>query len=663
MHHPDLIEFIQSHLAQHTPQEQIIRELQEVGWPLEDIQEAFKELKSPHSAASSSKSSTTIEERLDAIQLLLKAQSERLDAIESRAHTPRHVAEHAVRMMDAPTPSAQEKELDIKAPHQPHESIESKITGKWFAVVGIVALLFGISFFLKYAFDNDWIGVTGRVILGFLAGLGFLVAGEALRSKPTYKQYSLYLSGGGLAMLYLTIFAGTYFYQIINLLVSMGLMFAVNIAGVVLGLRAKSESLAAIAIFGGFLTPFLFGFGLIDHSFTFTYVILLDMVVVAISFFQKWRKLYILSFIGTYMIFFGWYVRYTPEFLGSTLLWVTAFYALFLAAPLLPSFMRREKSDNNDVVVIALNSLCYFPTVYALLDPQYHAILGFFFAGWAAIALAIALGLRSTHSEDRFGVMMIGGVGLVLATIAIPVQLTGHWITIAWAVEGVVLTWMGMQLMDRSVRTFALLVLGITGIRLLGVETNMPGSLETITPIFNVRFMIFVITAASYFATTWMYQREKQKLESGEENITGVFAVLGNIVSLAALSMDVSLYFEKQMVPSSRPEPGLFYDGDVESGPFNARLRNLQNLSMSILWAAYASLLMMVGMLRHLRLARILSLVLFAIVIGKVFLVDSSELSELYRILSFITLGIILLGISFLFYRYKDKVKEFILAQ
>lgn len=670
MHHPDLIAYIQAHLEHETRPEEIVRELEEAGWSRQDIDRAFGQIRNTAQPTHTAHSSQSIEEQLEAIQALLKTQSTRLDALESKAHQPLHAPLHSEMVRDMPAPTPQESELEqtiVRAPEAGHESMESKITGKWFAVVGIVALLFGVSFFLKYAFDNDWIGVTGRVILGFFVGLGFLVAGEVLRQKPPYKQYSLYISGGGLAMLYLTIFAGTYFYQIINPLISIALMFVVNIAGVILGLRSNSESLAAIAIFGGFLTPFLFGFGLIDHTFTFTYALLLDLVVVAISFFQKWRKLYLLSFIGTYMIFFGWYTSYTPAVLGSTMVWLTLFYALFLAAPLLPSFMRREQSDNNDLFVIAVNSLCYFPTVYFLLNPLYHPLIGFFFAGWAAIALAIALGLRSTHSEDRFGIMMVGGVGLVLATIAIPVQLTGHWITMAWAVEGVVLTWMGMQLSDRSVRTFGLLVLGITGLRLIAFETELSEPLETITPILNARFMIFVVTAVSYFAAVWMYQREKQKLESGEENIAGAFAVLGNIITLSALSMDVSLYFDRSMAvirAASTPHDVFETDGFVRpQDSVLARLRNLQNLSLSILWAAYASMLMVVGMMKHLRLARILSLVLFAIVIGKVFLVDSSELSELYRILSFITLGTILLGISFLFYRYKEKIKEFILAQ
>ena len=57
------------------------------------------------------------------------------------------------------------------------ESLESKVTGKWFAVVGVLALLFGVGFFLKYAFENNWIGPTGRVMMGMVGGLALMVLG------------------------------------------------------------------------------------------------------------------------------------------------------------------------------------------------------------------------------------------------------------------------------------------------------------------------------------------------------------------------------------------------------------------------------------------------------------------------------------------------------
>ncbi len=106
--------------------------------------------------------------------------------------------------------------------------IESAVTGKWFAVIGIIALIFGVSFFLKFAFENNLIGVTGRVMLGLGAGLVLLVVGDYLARRESYRAYSFYLTGGGLALLYLSIYAAFNFYQLISQYGAFGFMILVR---------------------------------------------------------------------------------------------------------------------------------------------------------------------------------------------------------------------------------------------------------------------------------------------------------------------------------------------------------------------------------------------------------------------------------------------------
>ena len=59
----------------------------------------------------------------------------------------------------------------------------------WFAIIGAVALVVGIGFFLKLAFDNDWIGDTGRIVLGVVLGLSLLGVGEySQRRVPIWRN-------------------------------------------------------------------------------------------------------------------------------------------------------------------------------------------------------------------------------------------------------------------------------------------------------------------------------------------------------------------------------------------------------------------------------------------------------------------------------------------
>jgi uncharacterized membrane protein len=72
---------------------------------------------------------------------------------------------------------------------------------------------------------------------------------------------------------------------------------------------------------------------------------------------------------------------------------------------------------------------------------------------------------------------------------------------------------------------------------------------------------------------------------------------------------------------------------------------------VSVAWAVYASALLVAGFLRshaHLRWA---GLGVFLITLGKVFLGDMAGLSAVYRIGSFLVLGVALVAASYLYQR------------
>src|SRR5580765_4426780 len=74
-----------------------------------------------------------------------------------------------------PLPISQPMFADSSAePENEEGELEGKIGKLWLNRIGIVAILIGVSYFIKYAFDNGWIGPTGRVALGLLAGIGLI---------------------------------------------------------------------------------------------------------------------------------------------------------------------------------------------------------------------------------------------------------------------------------------------------------------------------------------------------------------------------------------------------------------------------------------------------------------------------------------------------------
>jgi uncharacterized membrane protein len=85
-------------------------------------------------------------------------------------------------------------------------------------------------------------------------------------------------------------------------------------------------------------------------------------------------------------------------------------------------------------------------------------------------------------------------------------------------------------------------------------------------------------------------------------------------------------------------------------------LQLAQRLSLSMVWMVYGGAMLVIGLWRRNKLLRMMALALLSITIIKVFFFDLSSLERLYRIISFIVLGVILLAVSFLYQRLRQRV-------
>jgi uncharacterized membrane protein len=113
---------------------------------------------------------------------------------------------------------------------------------------------------VKYAFDNNWIDATGRVLIGAAAGL-VMVAGGHLVARRGYGLYGQIVAGGGFAALYVSVFAALSFYALVGRPAAFGLMVLITAGAALAADLHRSQGLAIFAVAGGFLTPFFVGGG------------------------------------------------------------------------------------------------------------------------------------------------------------------------------------------------------------------------------------------------------------------------------------------------------------------------------------------------------------------------------------------------------------------
>ena len=520
--------------------------------------------------------------------------------------------------------------------------LESRIGSHWLNRIGIAAVLIGVSYFLKFAFDNNWIGPAGRVAIGLLAGIAIVVWSENFRRRG-YLIFSYSLKAVGIGVLYLSLYAAFQVYSLIPGGVAFTMMFAVTAATAVMAWTQNAEVLAAFALVGGFATPLLLSTGQNREVALFTYVVLLDAGALALVILKPWRRLLLLSYSGTLLLYIGWYASfYDVSQVRMTVGFATLFFAIFAVAPLLARPAQKGwLSDSVPPVVAVVNAAGYFLQIYVIFEE-----IGTRDTAWFALALAALYIFLSRQARGRAvnpeAARTVDLLHLALAigfiTVAIPIRLDAHWITIGWFVEVAVLLWVADRIHSSLLNIFAIgaLLLGVG--RLLLID-----NFYVTRPIFNARMATYVVAIAVLGAVAWYGSRRK---DEAARAVAGVAVVALNLLALIALSREVADYYSRKMtsiLPQRQWDPAAWTDWH--------HLKIARDFTYSALWMAYGAMLMVVGFSRRSAFVRWQALVLIAFTIGKVFLYDVSELDRGFRIVSFIVLGVLLLAISFMYQR------------
>lgn len=518
--------------------------------------------------------------------------------------------------------------------------LEARIGSHWLNRIGIAAVLIGVSYFLKYAFDNNWIGPAGRISIGLLAGIAVVLWSERFRTRG-YRIFSFSLKAVGIGVLYLSLWAAFQVYNLIPSGVAFIAMLLVTASTAALAVAQDAEILAAFALTGGFMTPVLLSTGQNREVELFSYLALLNAATLVLVIFKPWRRLLVLSFVGTLLMYVGWHVTfYTREQLRVTLGFVTLFFAIFAVAPLTGQGKEREANVSAAVphIIAFLNAVVYFLQVYGMLQEIDKAATAWFALALAAIYIFLSRQMRARESNASAAVTL-HFLHLALAigfiTIAIPIRLNAHWITIGWFVEAAVLLWVAERVKSDFLNVFAIAALALGVARLLFIDNFYSERV-----LLNSRMAVHVVAIAVLALVAW--HGAKRNDYAGRQ-AAAIAIVALNLLALVALSREVADYYSRALLAASR-KPGVWIGGEWSS---TRNITIAREFTFSALWMGYGAMLMIVGFWRRSAFIRWQALVLIAATTIKVFVYDVSQLDRGYRILSFIVLGVLLLAISF----------------
>lgn len=648
------------------------------------------------------------------------------------------------------------------------EGLEAEIALKWLGRIGALALIVAAAFFLQYAFANHWIGPLGQVILGVMVGVLLLCLGEANRTKgrPALAEAMM---GGGIALFYVCVYAAYALYRppLLDQFPAFVLMGVVTAVGVALAVRADALSMAVIATIGGFLTPLLVrshgtgpgdGYGTMVNLFG--YLLVLDVGLLALGLFKRWRALQMLSLVATWLVVWGWMADGPQGPVEQAALGPMAgLFLIFALMPAIYGWWRRTPADEFDMALILANPVAFFPTVGVVLSELHSHLLGACAVAVAAFYFIFTGAAWRINRSDNLLTLTWLSLGATFVTVAVPLQFDGLWVLLAWGLEGALLIAIGLYLSSVAVRSIGAVLQGVVAVWLLLAIFLYEHSLGPgATPFLNRVFLSCVGGALTLLATYLIYAytppadrpdeaaqargalvfwlsllalalptMESIRAHLDGRNMFVWWALCGPaLVSLVLASKEAkaaarlglvvacvvafwtlrlwSLYHGvgaptflcntnfalfllgllsvgslyalagRKEVEDLLGAPGLravlppilavmglwgttaeisHSVGSVATG------HAARGFLVSMLWCVYASGLVAVGMWRRYATGRQMGVGLFGIAILKVFLVDAMGLGGIWRVLSFVTLGAILLGVSYLYNVYRERVREF----
>ena len=631
------------------------------------------------------------------------------------------VVQEYLRPVVTPPPLPQEMPVEASPPLAPPVSVGSKIETQvgltWANRIGVITLIIGVAFFFKYAIDSNWIGPSGRVIIGVFVAAATLFAGDLLwhRAQRIFAQGVTAL---GIAILYLSFFAAFKYYDLIPQPAALVLLALTTACGGALALRYNARAIAILSLAGGYLTPMMLSTGTPNDVFFASYMAILNAGALWFARQQGWRSVEILALVST-MLLEGYWIadRHTPIGdklgVGSTLvqyalfasgsMWPVAAIAQVAAAAVIASFhwqpivqlllvvagiaiFRWRRCSFGPAVALAGWTFGYAVGMDHVYDPlEMHAFLysSIAFLIFLAWPVWLATSQRERPPTSALATMALSGVlffgvahSLVNVKYADYMGLMAVLVAALYLAAGWII-WNAPALEKRDSRT-PILAAGMA-----------MAFLALAVPIQFTGYRVAIAWAIQAVALGWIASRMPSPRVLIGAAVVAVLA-LGDLpqgldyapagyrpllnsgfvtLAVVAVSLWLLAYFVTKTPSVPRVAAGppyvvghlvclsaLHYEV-FQYLDWTKHGWDAKLFASTLLLAVYGLGLLMLGINTRTLINRVMGLALFAAVIFKLYLSDVWVLDKIFRMIAFLALGGLLVAGSYLYSRYRTRIE------
>jgi uncharacterized membrane protein len=355
---------------------------------------------------------------------------------------------------------------------------------------------------------------VGRVFIG-IACSGILL-GFAYFLKKSYRAFSSVLAGGAIAVLYYSVMIAYKDYGLLSQPAAFIGMIGITCFSVFLAVKFNRKELAVIALIGGFTYPFMASGESNNYIAFFTYVAILNLGMLALAYFKKWKIINLLAYVFTIILFGGWLTTGYSELKNTiipALTFATVFYVIFYGANLIYTVRKKEKFEAPQFISLLSTTVMYFTAgmfILSYIDTNTQGIFTLLLAG---VNLLLALYVLRNKSIDNNLFYLILSKAIVLISLFAPIQLDGNYITIFWLVETTALIWVSQKTNMKIFKDISVIVFLFACFSLLINLMRfylMDFSSET-TPFINQGFLTGLTAIVTYFISIFLLKKEDLK--------------------------------------------------------------------------------------------------------------------------------------------------------
>ncbi|MCT4614057.1 MAG: DUF2339 domain-containing protein [Marinifilaceae bacterium] len=430
--------------------------------------------------------------------------------------------------------------------------IEKFIGENLISKIGILITIIGVVIGVKYSIDKNLISPLVRIIMAY--SVGICLVGVALKLKNNYHNYSSVLLSGAMSILYFISFVAYDFYNLIPQLMAFLLMLVFTAFTVFAALKYNKQVIAHIGLIGAYAIPFLLSNNSGNVSVMFSYMSVINLGILLISFFRYWKGLFYMAFSFTWLIYFIWYVKDYTEFIhfNIAVLFSFVFFILFYLSFIAYKIKNKEKLNPVNILIILLNAFVYFAFNYAIIRQNHEEFLGLFTLFNAFVHFVLSLILYKRNLADKNLINLIAGLVLVFVCMAIPIQLDGNWVSLLWATLAILCFWIGRSKNEIYYErlSYVIMVLAFVSINhdwLTCYDTYRYDDQNTrILFLININFLSSLIYLSVFGGICYLNSKFKLSIErkSSLSNLFDYIIVFFVIyISYFTLANEISTYF------------------------------------------------------------------------------------------------------------------------